>query len=157
MPLRPRRRWRVDARDRTAGTKQSQFAQIAIVGQVCLTSLSVNALAIDMMPVTRTPSTPIGVMKCCMLGVRRKGTGSEFANSGLPGAWPGTRSDVNIWPPARLTSKLDGVRRPMLKMYVWKMKAAMCSVNCLRVCQRSLADDVERRKYCNPREVSKVA
>lgn len=35
-----------------------------------------------MMPVARMPSVKIGPMKCCMFGVRRKGTGSEECIAG---------------------------------------------------------------------------
>lgn len=33
---------------------------------------------IDINPLVKTPSTPIGVMNCWRLGVKRKGTDSEF-------------------------------------------------------------------------------
>lgn len=47
---------------------------------------AVRHLAIAVHVPVMTPSTPARVAKCCILGVRRKGTASEELISGCPGA-----------------------------------------------------------------------
>lgn len=73
------------------------------------------------------PSTPVFVMKCCMLGVSRNGTASEDVMMGVPaavavrlafGAWlkvetscaPGKISDMYIPPVFRENWNRDGAR-----------------------------------------------
>ena len=53
--------------------------------EIGLTSGSVSALPIAIIPGTRTPSVKTGPKKCCMFGVRRKGTTSLEMYIG--GAW----------------------------------------------------------------------
>lgn len=47
---------------------------------------AVRHLAIAVHVPVMTPSTPARVAKCCILGVRRKGTASDELMSGCPGA-----------------------------------------------------------------------
>ena len=73
------------------------------------------------------PSTPVFVMKCCILGVSRNGTASEDVMIGVPaavavrlafGAWskveticaPGNISDMYIPPVFRENWNRDGAR-----------------------------------------------
>lgn len=94
---------------------------------------------------------PIGPMKCCMLGVSRKGTASGDAMRGWPAVFagmPGRTSLSAIWPEPREMWKRDGVRLERASTYVMKLDAAIWSVNSLRKRHSSVGPLIVRRKYC---------
>jgi hypothetical protein len=106
------------------------------------------------------PSTPVRVMKCCMLGVRRNGTLSLELMRACPGAKPATVSlgpgllwrwtmdslgrisVMYIIPVLRLRWNRFGVRLLRQHTYVRKLIAAVWSANCLRMSQRLSGESI---------------
>lgn len=106
------------------------------------TSGFVNALAIAQIPGQRRASVPMGVTKCCKLGVKRKGTLSLEANIGVALLTPGKTSDMYIWPVVRETWKRAGCRLVMHTTYVMKLTEASCRVKAFRILQSSCGPDI---------------
>jgi hypothetical protein len=94
------------------------------------------------------PSTPVLVMKCCMLGVSRKGTASVDVMIGLPDEVAGRISVMYIPPVFRESWKRDGARPCRQHMYVRNMFAADWIENCLRISHKLSGSFIVLTMYC---------